>query len=93
MWLDLKSPEGCPSRYKRTIRHEFGHALGLKHEHQSPNAPRLADIGKLREFLRQCYPGFTPEQIEKKIRVQWAALAGGASQKSNYDKKSVMHYL
>ena len=21
-----------------TVMHEFGHALGLKHEHQSPNA-------------------------------------------------------
>ncbi|CAI8000685.1 hypothetical protein GBAR_LOCUS3005 [Geodia barretti] len=93
MRLDLKSPDNCPSFYKRIIRHEFGHALGLKHEHQHPDAPLLTDPGKLREYLRQCYPGFTSEQIEKKIRVQWAALARGASQKSKYDKESVMHYL
>jgi hypothetical protein len=93
MWLDLRSPDNYPSRYKRIIRHEFGHALGLKHEHQHPNAPPLTGPGKLREYLRQCYPGFTSEQIEKKISGQWEALAGGASQKSKYDKESVMHYL
>ncbi|CAI8037291.1 hypothetical protein GBAR_LOCUS20843 [Geodia barretti] len=91
--IRVKFIDNCPSFYKRIIRHEFGHALGLKHEHQHPDAPPLTDPGKLREHLRQCYPGFTSEQVEKKIRVQWAALAGGASQKSKYDKESVMHYL
>ena len=92
MWLNLKSPDDCPSRYKRIIRHEFGHALGLKHEHQHPNAPRLADVGKLREYLGKNFD-LTPEEVEKKIATQWAALSGGASQKSNYDENSVMHYL
>ena len=93
MWLNLKSPDDCPSFYKRIIRHEFGHALGLKHEHQSPNAPQLTNQETLREYLRQSNPSFTSEQIEKKIRTQWAVLAGGASQKSRYDPESVMHYL
>ncbi|CAI8044530.1 hypothetical protein GBAR_LOCUS24692 [Geodia barretti] len=90
MWLDLKSPDNCPSLYKRTIRHEFGHALDLKHEHQHPDAPPLTDPRKLKEYLTQRLP---PAEIDEKIRVQWAALARGASQKSKYDKESVMHYL
>ena len=80
MWLDLKSPDNCPSRYKRIIRHEFGHALGLKHEHQHPDAPPLTDPGKLREYLRQCYPGFTSEQVEKKIRAVGSACRGSLSE-------------
>ena len=92
MWLNLKSPDACPSYYKRIIRHEFGHALGLKHEHQHPDALRLTDIGKLREYLRKKH-SLTPEKVEERIRTQWAVLSGGASQKSKYDENSVMHYL
>ncbi|MEM8933778.1 MAG: hypothetical protein AAGE94_21490 [Acidobacteriota bacterium] len=28
-----------PATWKATVRHEFGHALGLLHEHQQPSAP------------------------------------------------------
>ena len=93
MWLNLKSPDNCRSRYKRTILHEFGHALGLKHEHQRPDAPPLINMKKLIEYLRKHHPNLTSEEIKEKIRMQWAALAGRASHKSRYDKKSVMHYL
>ena len=92
MWLNLHSPRDFPSLYKRIIRHEFGHALGLQHEHQHPNATRLTNISKLRKYLRERFD-LTPEEVETKIRTQWAALSGGASQKSKYDKESVMHYL
>jgi serralysin len=33
-WLDKDSPE---SELRRVVLHEFGHALGLIHEHQNPN--------------------------------------------------------
>lgn len=32
-------PDGLPSDWKSTVLHEFGHALGFEHEHQSPIAP------------------------------------------------------
>jgi hypothetical protein len=28
--------KGTPSDWEGTVRHEFGHALGLEHEHQHP---------------------------------------------------------
>ncbi len=35
-WLDDASPD---SEVKRVVLHEFGHALGLIHEHQNPKGP------------------------------------------------------
>lgn len=35
-WLTSDSPD---AELKRVVRHEFGHALGLIHEHQNPNQP------------------------------------------------------
>jgi hypothetical protein len=35
-WLTPDSPD---SELRRVVLHEFGHALGLIHEHQNPNDP------------------------------------------------------
>lgn len=32
-------PDDLPTNWQATVLHEFGHALGFEHEHQSPNAP------------------------------------------------------
>jgi serralysin len=32
-WLDVNTPD---KEYSRVVKHEFGHALGLIHEHQNP---------------------------------------------------------
>lgn len=32
-WLDANTPD---KEYTRVVKHEFGHALGLIHEHQNP---------------------------------------------------------
>lgn len=39
MWLSDILPDKEPQNVRRTILHEFGHALGLRHEHQNPDAP------------------------------------------------------
>ena len=41
-----------PSNWDETVRHEFGHALGLEHEHQHP------DEGCEAEFLWEDEPGY-----------------------------------
>ena len=85
----------CPNiPYTRTIRHEFGHALGIHHEHQNPNAPKLFDEKKLEKFLRS--RGVSDENIPDKIKTQWRRLSSPSERpKSNfaYDKDSVMHYV
>jgi hypothetical protein len=37
-------PDELPSDWQSTVLHEFGHALGFEHEHQSPNAPCEAEF-------------------------------------------------
>lgn len=41
MYLNLVSgrPDFPVDYFKAVIRHEFGHALGLRHAHQHPHAP------------------------------------------------------
>jgi serralysin len=35
-WLTINT-SSSESEYRRVVLHEFGHALGLVHEHQNPN--------------------------------------------------------
>ena len=42
-WFDQETPE---TGFSRTITHEFGHALGFHHEHQSPASPLQWDLPK-----------------------------------------------
>ena len=100
MWLQLeptdeekKFDQFPPARYKRTIRHEFGHALGLKHEHQHPDAPALYDKAKLKVYLKRWYyPDWSWAEIESKIESQWASKTAPEGESSKYDDHSIMHY-
>ena len=103
MWLNLapKHREGdWPSRYKRTIRHEFGHALGMNHEHSHPDAPPLYDEMKLEKHVAKVLKNqgkdYSEKAVKGKIENQWAKLIPKETDqpmKSQYDKLSVMHYL
>ena len=100
MHLNLQSPSWAPRLYKRLILHEFGHALGLEHEHQRPDIPNLFDDEKLKEIVRkqliQKYGSCSDKDVEKKIEDQWKALIPAdpeAVVRSLYDKDSIMHYV
>ena len=77
--------------YKRTIRHEFGHALGLMHEHQHPDAPEQYDEEKLRVYLIS--KGVDESEVDDAIKYQWRAVKSRKVKEGGYDKHSVMHYL
>lgn len=71
-----------------TVLHEFGHALGLLHEHFSP----ISGIKWNKEKLYASYlktQGWDKEQVDRQVfRTFNRSYTNGTV----YDKKSVMHY-
>lgn len=89
--------------FRGTILHEMGHALGLKHEHQSPeaNCDLEYDWDKLLEMTRGW--GWDEAKTRKNYGVLTSSLnltqlGGGPAAlpkpfvTTPYDKDSIMHY-
>ncbi|ODT62013.1 hypothetical protein ABS71_16335, partial [bacterium SCN 62-11] len=60
MYLSNLHKRTVDDDYRNTVLHEFGHALGMGHEHQSPNANILWN----REFIYNYYAG-PPNQWDR----------------------------
>jgi serralysin len=78
--------------YKGTgivVLHEFGHLLGLIHEHSREDAPLDWNKKKVEDTLAERPNYWSPEMCERQIFNQ-AALS--TFNGSVYDPKSVMHY-
>lgn len=69
------------------IRHEFGHALGLNHEHQHPDHTVKWNVKKVVEDAAKL--GVNEAEAEANIL---AVLDCVTTLRSTYDQKSVMHY-
>jgi serralysin len=63
-WLKRNSSE---AEIKRVVLHEFGHALGLVHEHQSPAAGIQWDRDAVIADLSGPPNNWTPEDIERNV--------------------------
>lgn len=72
----------------RVVQHEFGHAFGLIHEHQSPAAGIPWDRDKVFAYYRKAQD-WTDEQIQQNILDQAAAASTNFSQ---FDPSSIMEY-
>jgi len=84
-WLELDTPD---EETRRTVVHEFGHALGMYHEQQSPevvinwNKPVV-----YRHYMEQM--GWTKADVDHNL---FTPSDKAASQFSEYDRLSIMHY-
>lgn len=84
--FDLSFPK---SKRRRAVLHEFGHALGLEHEHQSPKGACMGeyDTDKLFEFLRD-NKGWDRARME----LQLGLLDKKGIIATEFDKDSIMIY-
>ncbi|PKV48643.1 astacin (peptidase family M12A) [Aquimarina sp. MAR_2010_214] len=76
------------TEFRRVIVHEFGHALGLIHEHQNP----VAGINWNKEVVYEYYQrtqGWSRAQVDNNLFRRYSA---STTNYSAYDSKSIMHY-
>lgn len=75
------------SRLRRTVVHEFGHAIGLLHEHSNP----ISGIQWNKDTMYKEYAtvGWDKETVDAQIfRIYNTRYTNGTS----YDARSIMHY-
>ena len=85
-WFNNNTNE---TSFRSTTLHEFGHALGLIHEHQNP----VAGINWNREAVYAYYAG-PPNNWDRATvdRNLFARKSKNETNYSAYDSKSIMHY-
>ena len=88
MWLDLHTGGVGDDYKKHIVIHEFGHALGLGHEHQRSDFWKLirpyVDITKMKKYLNVSNKGF---------EINWDSDSQFKTGKCTvYDPSSIMHY-
>lgn len=84
--MALSTKPGDPL-FGRTVLHEFGHVLGLLHEHQHPKANIPWDVPKLYAYFAA--KGIDRQTVDLNLLDKTdKALAKGTA----YDRTSIMHY-
>jgi Astacin (Peptidase family M12A) len=86
----LKNGQPAPEApIRATILHEFGHALGMMHEHQSPNADCDAEIDWDAAYKVGAGIGWDKAQVDRNFRQ---LVASNELNATEVDRKSIMHY-
>ena len=85
-WIDADSDE---AEVRRVVLHEFGHALGLIHEHQNPQGGIDWNEPAVIAALSKPPNSWTPEQIRHNVLDHYAPDAVTAT---DVDRLSIMMY-
>lgn len=80
--LDKKSE----SEFKRVVLHEFGHALGLRHELRSPDADIPWDKPKVYNYFEKVY-GWSTVKVDSNIIAKVKT-----NEHTKFDRNSIMVY-
>ncbi|PHI19436.1 hypothetical protein CEQ90_13020 [Lewinellaceae bacterium SD302] len=76
------------AEFRRTVLHEFGHALGLLHEHQNPSGGIPWDEDAVYAFYARTQ-GWDRQTTYTNVI---ARQSHNETQYSSYDARSIMHY-
>jgi hypothetical protein len=86
-WFNASTPD---SEFSRTTIHEFGHAIGMVHEHQQPNVDIPWNKPAVYAYFGG-YPNFwNAQQVDNNIFNRFNSFETNSS---GYDKASIMHYF
>jgi hypothetical protein len=85
-WL---TPDSKDDEVRRVVTHEFGHALGLIHEHQNPNKAISWNRDAVRRDLSGPPNNWTDEQIENNMFRKYDPAAMSSTP---VDADSIMMY-
>ena len=85
-WLE---PNTSTREYQRVVRHEFGHALGMIHEHQNPAAQGQIPWDKPKVYAYYAQQGWSREDVDFNI---FQAYAEDLTNHTAFDPTSIMQY-
>eukprot|EP00053_Salpingoeca_punica_P012683 m.113879 g.113879 ORF g.113879 m.113879 type:complete len:290 (-) comp16014_c1_seq1:1880-2749(-) len=86
-WLRDTTPD---DEYQRVVLHEFGHALGAIHEHQSPNFSRVWDVPQVMKYFSGPPNYWSPEDIHHNVLDKYSPKGLAVTR---YDPNSIMLYM
>lgn len=85
-WLE---PSTEMREYQRVVRHEFGHALGMIHEHQNPAAQGQIPWDKPKVYAYYAQQGWNKDDVDFNI---FQVYSEDSTNHSAFDKTSIMEY-
>jgi hypothetical protein len=85
-WLKPTTPV---REYRRVVLHEFGHALGMIHEHQNPAAAGAIPWDKPKVYAYYARQGWSQADVDENI---FSVYARDATNFTSFDPISIMEY-
>ena len=85
-WLEPTTPL---REYQRVVRHEFGHALGMIHEHQNPAAQGQIPWDKPKVYAYYAQQGWSHDDVDSNI---FEVYSEDSTNHTAFDPTSIMEY-